>query len=85
MTGQEIIDFIQRNKLENVTTDCCLGFDEKLKDGTWLSYHKYDFAEDLVHHYSLDEYNEEMITEEDALELRGKNEPSAETITRERK
>ncbi len=71
MTGQEIIDFIQRNKLENVTTDCCLGFDVKLKDGTWLSYHDYDFGDDLVHHYSLDEYIEEMINEKDALELRG--------------
>lgn len=71
MTGQEIIDFIQRNKLENVTTDSCLEFDIKLKDGTWLSYHKYDFGDNLVHHYSLDEYNEEMIAEEDALELRG--------------
>lgn len=71
MTGQEIIDFIQRNKLENVTTESCLEFDVKLKDDTWLSYHKYDFAEDLVHHYGLDEYIEEMISEKDALELRG--------------
>lgn len=71
MTGQSIIDFIKRNKLENVTTDSCLEFDVKLKDGTWLRYHKYDFADDLVHHYSLDEYIEEMINEKDALELRG--------------
>lgn len=71
MTGQEIIDFIQRNKLESVTTDSCLEFDVRLKDGTWLSYHKYDFADDLIHHYSLDVYNEEMITEEDALKMRG--------------
>jgi len=71
MTGQEIIDFIQRNKLENVTTDCCLGFDVKLKDGTWLRYLRFDFDDGLVHHYSLDEYNEEMINEKDALKLRG--------------
>ena len=73
MTGQEIIDFIQRNKLENVTTDSCLDFDVKLKDGTWLSYHKYDFADELVHHYSLDEYIDEKINEKDALELREYN------------
>ena len=73
MTGQEIIDFIKRNKLENVTTDSCLVFDIKLKDGTWLSYHKYDFADDLVHHYSLDEYIDEKINEKDALELREYN------------
>lgn len=71
MTGQSIIDFIKRNKLENVTTDSCLDFDVKLKDGTWLSYHKYDFADNLVHHYSLDEYIDEKINEKDALELRG--------------
>lgn len=71
MTGQEIIDFIQRNNLENVTTDSCLEFDVKLKDGTWLSYHKYDFADELVHHYSLDEYIDKMINEKKALELRG--------------
>ncbi len=71
MTGQEIIDFIQRNKLENVTTESCLEFDIKLKDSTWLRYHKYDFANDSVHHYSLYEYIDNMITEEDALKLRG--------------
>lgn len=74
MTGQEIIDYIRRNKLENeCVLDCELKFDVRLKDGSRLGYEINDFSDNMVEHYDFTEDGPRLIeklTLEEALKLR---------------
>ncbi len=75
MTGQDIIKYIQNNKLENeYVLDCELKFDVRLKDGSHLGYELNDFSDNKVEHYDFTEDGPRMIqklTLEEALKLRG--------------
>lgn len=75
MTGQDIIDYIQNNKLENeYELDCELKFDVRLKDGSRLGYELNDLVSDnMVEHYgfTLDGPKlKKILTLEEALKLR---------------
>lgn len=71
LTGKFLIDYIQRNKLENA--EYTGNFEVVLKDGTWLNY---DPDETEVTHYdnpekAFDEMSgPDYISEEEALKLR---------------
>lgn len=75
MTGQEIIDYIQNNKLENeCVLDCELKFDVRLKDDSRLGYELNDFSDNMVDHYDFTEDGPRLIKKiqlSSALKLRG--------------
>ena len=84
MTGQEIIDYIRNNKLENeFVLDCELKFDVRLKDGSRLSYELNDFSDNMVEHYDFTEDGPRLIKKmplkkippSSALKLRGETTP----------
>ena len=79
MTGQDIIDYIRNNKLENeYELDCELKFDVRLKDGSRLGYELNDFSDNQVEHYDFTEDGPRLlqkITLEEALKLRGETTP----------
>lgn len=81
MTGQDVIDYIRNNKLENeYVLDCELKFDVRLKDGSRLSYELNDFSDNMVEHYDVTEGGPrlrliEKVTFEEALKLRGEISP----------
>lgn len=79
MTGQDVINYIQNNKLENeYVLDCELKFDVRLKDDSRLGYELNDFSDNMVDHYGFKLDGPRVIgklTLEEALKLRGETTP----------
>ena len=79
MTGQEIIDYIQNNKLENEYALVCeLLFDVRLKDASRIGYELNDFSDNMVEHYEFTEDGPrtiQKVTFEEAIKLRGETTP----------